>query len=97
VAIELLDDLQEEGIFVDKVILRGSLVIENTLANVGSVDYITAENPYTDQYYSIDSNPFDAISVQEYRIQGLHGHDPTGQGVMDQIGILIYSLIRGIP
>jgi hypothetical protein len=69
----------------------------STLANVGSVDYITAENPYTDQYYSIDSNPFDAISVQEYRIQGLHGHDPSGQGVMDQIGILIYNLVRSTP
>jgi hypothetical protein len=98
VAIELLDDLQAEGIYVDQVILRGSPVIEQTLVNVGTVDYIAAENPYTDwKWYSVDVNPFDAVEVQEHRIQGLSGHEPIGQGVMDQIGTLIHDLILRTP
>ena len=98
VAIELLDDLQREGIFVDQVILRGSPVMELTLTNVGRVDYITAEIPISDwKYYSIDINPFDAVIVQEHQVPGLVGHDPTGQGVMSQIGTLIVDLIMGDP
>lgn len=61
------------------------------------VDYIAAENPYTDEYYSFDTNPFDSVAVNEHRIEGLSGHETAGRGVMDQIGTLIYNLILGTP
>jgi hypothetical protein len=93
VGAELLDDLKADGIFVDQLILRGSPVVELNLTNVGEVDYITAENPLEDHYYSIDVNPFDAVHVQEYRIPGLHDHVPHGFGQMNQIGSLIVDLI----
>jgi RHS repeat-associated protein len=93
VAAELLDDLEAGGIFVDQLILRGSYVSELNLTNVGEVDYIAAENPQTDEYYSIDVNPFDAVQVQEYRIPGLMGHVPRDLDEMNNVGSLIVDLI----
>jgi hypothetical protein len=93
VAAELLDDLEGDGIFVDQLILRGSPVVELNLMNVNEVDYITAENPLEDHYYSIDVNPFDSVQVQEYRIPGLHDHVPHGFDQMNKIGSLIVDLI----
>jgi hypothetical protein len=93
VAAELLDDLAGDGIFVDQLILRGSPVIELNLTNVGEVDYIAAENPLNDSYYSIDVNPFDAVQVQEYRIPGLLQHSPGTAELTNKIGSLIVDLI----
>ena len=93
VAAELLDNLSRDGVFVDQLILRGSPVIELNLLNVGEVDYITAENPRSDHYYSVDVNPFDSVQVQEYRISGLTGHVPRGIDDMNNIGSLIVDLI----
>jgi RHS repeat-associated protein len=93
VAAELLDDLEREGIFVNQLILRGSPVSELNLTNVGRVDYITAENPLDDHYYSVDVNPFDAVQVQEHRVPGLDEHVPHGFAEMNRIGSLIVNLI----
>ena len=94
VAAELLDDLAGDGIFVDQLILRGSPVIELNLTNVGEVDYIAAENPLSDLYYSIDVNPFDAAQVQVHRVPGLTEHTPRGLELMNKIGALIVDLIE---
>ncbi|HMN15083.1 MAG TPA: hypothetical protein PKD55_22420 [Bellilinea sp.] len=92
---EILDDLENDGVFVDKLILRGSLVIESSLTNVGEVDYITAEHAINDRYYSMDINPYDAVQVKEYSIPGLDEHVPRGLDEMNKIGSLVVNLILG--
>jgi hypothetical protein len=106
-AIEALDILEEKGIFVDQVILRGSFVSDLYLDNVGQVDYIAAESPFWSDMgnYSIDVNPFDTVTVQEHRIPGFRTHAPPGftppeRGgdngrIMRQIGSLVIDLING--
>ena len=89
IAIESLDLLAEEGIYVDHVILRGSPVHEYTLRNVGRVDYITSNFDY---YYSFDINPFDGVSVQSHRLD-FWGHVPPNANIRKQIGDLIAGLI----
>ncbi|MDH7475630.1 MAG: hypothetical protein QHJ74_16745, partial [Anaerolineae bacterium] len=89
VAIESLDLLEEKGIYVDQVILRGSPVQELILRNVGRVDYITSNFDY---YYSFDINPFDRVTVSEYRLD-FWGHVPPDAGVNKQIADLIVDLI----
>jgi hypothetical protein len=98
VAIESLDLLDERGIYVDQVILRGSFVDEPWLNNVGRVDYLASDPPYADTWnYSLDVNPFDEVKVQQYVIPGLPGHqiseaaDPGA--VQNWINNLIVSLI----
>ena len=76
VAIEALRQLEERGIYVDQVILRGSLVHELSISNVGRVDYIAADPPQSDKYYSVDINPFDSVTVNEHQIFGFSGHIP---------------------
>lgn len=93
-AIESLRLLADKEIFVDQVILRGSLVHEWTLENVGRVDYITAQIPYLDIYYSVDINPFDSISVQEHRVAGLYSHTPRTNEQRERISNLIVDLIE---
>jgi len=46
--------------------------------------------------YGFDINPFDAVTVQEHRVQGVYGHEPKGQA-LDQIGSLVTNLIVGAP
>ena len=106
-AIEALDILEEKGIFVDQVILRGSFVSELFLDNVGRVDYIAPESPFWSDMgnYSIDVNPFDAVTVQEHQIPGFTAHvppsfNPPERGgdngrIMRQIGSLVIDLISG--
>jgi hypothetical protein len=90
VAIEALDLLEESGIYVDQVILRGSPVKERTLKNVGRVDYITSNADY---YYSFDSNPFDGVSVQEHRVD-FWGHVMRDNATRIKVADLIVSLIN---
>jgi hypothetical protein len=92
VAIETLDILAERGIYVDQVVLRGSYVSEPILNNVGRVDYIAADPPWSDHYYSIDINPFDRVTVNEYRVAGFSGHVPRAED-LKKIGALIIDLI----
>jgi hypothetical protein len=89
VAIESLDLLEEKGIFVDQVILRGSLVREWNLRNVGRVDYITS---HFDYYYSFDMNPFDDVDVQEH-VLDFWGHVPPTAVIKKQIADLIVDLV----
>lgn len=89
VAIESLDLLEDAGIYVDQVILRGSPVKEFSLKNVGQVDYITSN---FDHYYSFDSNPFDAVDVQEHRVD-FWGHVIPDNATRIKVAELIVSLI----
>jgi hypothetical protein len=96
VAVESLDLLQDKGIYVDQLILRGSPVQESTLRNVGRVDYITAKFlggviP-SDHYYSFDSNPNDGIQVQEHQVD-FYGHVPPDNRSRALVVNLIISLI----
>jgi RHS repeat-associated protein len=93
VAIEVLDLLEEEGIFVDQVILRGSPVHELSLGNVGRVDYIAADPPSSDWYYSVDINPFDGVTVNEHSISGFSGHKPQTDRQRRQIAGMVVDLI----
>jgi RHS repeat-associated protein len=89
IAIEALDLLEERGIFVDQVILRGSLVQEPALKNVGRVDYITSDFDY---YYSYDSNPYDAVDVHQHIVHFI-GHVPPDTRVKKQVADLIAALV----
>jgi len=89
VAIESLDQLQQAGIKVNQVILRGSPVHELILRNVDRVDYITSNLDY---YYSFDSNPFDQVRVREYKVNFL-GHVPPDANTNRRIADLIVELI----
>ncbi|RMD99057.1 MAG: RHS repeat-associated core domain-containing protein [Bacteroidetes bacterium] len=93
VAIEALDLLEERGIFVDQVILRGSPVQELSLGNVGRVDYIAADPPMSDWYYSVDINPFDSVTVNEHSIPGFSGHQPQTARQLRQIAGMVVDLI----
>lgn len=101
IAIEALDLLQEENIFVNQVILRGSPVHELRLSNVGRVDYITANFFFfnllpSDHYYSFDSNPFDDVVVEEHRIDFEDpppNHVPPNEKINKKIANLIVQLI----
>ncbi|MGQ0600108.1 MAG: RHS repeat-associated core domain-containing protein [Anaerolineales bacterium] len=96
VAVESLDLLQDKGIYVDQLILRGSPVKESALVNVGQVDYITG-NYYggvvpSDHYYSYDSNPSDGVQVQEHRVD-FYGHVPPDNRSRMLVVDLIVSLV----
>jgi RHS repeat-associated protein len=89
VAVELLELLEGEGVFVDQLILRGSPILETSLTNVGRVDYITSNADY---YYSYDSNPFDGVAVQTY-IVDFWGHVPPDAAVKTEIINLYIDII----
>jgi hypothetical protein len=89
IAIESLDLLEDAGIYVDQVILRGSPVQEDSLKNVGSVDYITS---HFDHYYSYDSNPNDGVDVQEHQVD-FWGHEIPDSSTVVKIANLMISLI----
>lgn len=90
VAVEALDLLAEQGIFVDQLILRGSPVHELWLENVGGVDYITSHN---DPYYSVDVNPFDAVEVNEV-VLDFEGHVPPTDEARKDVGDTISYLVN---
>lgn len=96
-AVESLDQLQSAGISVDQVILRGSPIQESPLVNVNRVDYITADKILgvipTDHYYSHDSNPFDAVQVNEYTVPGFYGHVMEDPQVRQTVTNMIVSLL----
>ncbi len=89
VAIESLDLLEQAGIYVDQVVLRGSPVKEVSLRNVGRVDYITS---HFDHYYSYDSNPHDGVTVQEHTAD-FWGHTIPDSDTVVTIADLMVSLI----
>ena len=89
VAVEALDLLQQHGVYVDQLILRGSYVREISLTNVGRVDYITS---HFDHWYSFDVNPFDSVSVQEH-VANFRGHVPPTAYNVAEIGDLIINLM----
>jgi hypothetical protein len=96
VALESLDLLQDKGIYVDQLILRGSLAKESDLQNVGQVDYITANFiggviP-SDYYYSYDSNPNDGVQIQEHRVD-FNGHVPPDNRSRTLVVDLIVNLV----
>ena len=79
--IESLAILEDKGIFVDQVILRGSYVRELKLTNVGQVDYIAADPPLADWHnYSRDINPFDGIEVNQHILTDFAYHSPNQAG-----------------
>lgn len=93
IAIEALDLLEENGVYVDQVILRGFPVMEWNLSNVGRVDYIAANPPISDwKYYSVDINPFDNVNVPEHRA-GFQGHTLPDTATRKQVGDLIADLM----
>jgi hypothetical protein len=81
--------LQQHGVYVDQLILRGSYVREISLPNVGRVDYITS---HFDHWYSFDVNPFDSVSVQEH-VVNFRGHVPPTAYNVAEIGDLIINLM----
>jgi RHS repeat-associated protein len=93
VAIEALKSLEESGIYVDQVILRGSPILELSLGNVGRVDYIAADPPRSDRYYSVDINPFDNVDVNQHQVYGMSGHVPETMRQQRQVAGLIVDLI----
>jgi RHS repeat-associated protein len=95
VAIELLDFLQERSILVDQVVLRGSFVSKWSINNVCQVDYIAADPPWSDQWYSFDINPFDSVKVNQHRLHEFRGHTPQTPHQQRQIARLIVDLIIG--
>jgi len=97
VAVETLDMLEEAGIFVDHLIMRGSFVHELSIDNVGRVDYIAADPPLSDQYYSVDINPFDSISVNEHKVYGLSGHNPNAGQMLRIAGLIVDLMIEAQP
>ncbi len=91
-AIEALDLLEEYGIHVDQVILRGSPVQEAALTNVTRVDYITSKFDY---YYSYDSNPNDSVVVQQHKVN-FWGHTlPTSMVVVDVAELMMSLMVNG--
>jgi RHS repeat-associated protein len=97
VAVELLELLEAENIFVDILILRGSFVMENSLTNVGEVHYLAGDPPLSDIYYSVDINPFDGVVVQQHIVPGLDHHNPRDtdnpKQALENIGFLIKNIL----
>ncbi|MBK7894750.1 MAG: hypothetical protein IPJ90_07675 [Anaerolineaceae bacterium] len=97
VAVELLQLLEAENIFVDVLILRGSFVMEGSLTNVGEVHYLAGDPPLSDWYYSVDINPFDGVKVQQHIVPGLDHHAPNDtedpKQAVENIGNLIVDIL----
>jgi len=97
VAVELLELLEAENIFVDTLILRGSFVMEGSLTNVGEVHYLAGDPPLSDWYYSVDTNPFDGVDVQEHIVPGLNHHaiadNDNPRQALQNIGALIVDIL----
>lgn len=88
--------LEGKGVHVNQVILRGSFISQLILSNVDRVDYIAAEPPWSDRYYSVDINPFDSVSVNEHVANGLYGHMPADDAreeTWTRIGDMVIDLI----
>jgi len=97
VAVETLDLLAKAGIHVDQLILRGSLVHELGIDNVDRVDYIAADPPQSDLYYSTDINPCDSVNVNEHRVFGFSGHVPSPRQVLKIAGLIVDLIIAAQP
>lgn len=97
VAVELLELLEAENIFVDILILRGSFVMESSLTNVGEVHYLAGDPPSSDIYHSVDINPFDGVAVQQHIVPGLTNHSPNEtdnpRQALENIGFLIKNIL----
>lgn len=78
------------------MVLRGSFVHELILINVTKVDYIATNPLWSDQWYSLDVNPFDSVDVQEHVATQLYDHTPSGtlsqiQAQLEEISDLIIA------
>jgi len=53
--------------------------------------------PLSDQYYSVDVNPFDSKSVNEHKVYGLSGHNPNARQMLRIAGLIVDLMIEAQP